>query len=191
MVGPQAPPSNTSPHTFTSHSTPPVDRHDSLLTLTVSQFPRSQRLRRIFDAGERIKAPATMARNLFSVPIFFIVFRETLEAAIIISVLLGLVEQLVRDDPASKTLETNSTTPSIAGSGEKTTDAGHGGVALSHGAAVSTPWYKKIVPTKGTTNAGLPSTQDGEPDESELEKRRLIRKLRLQVRSSNNLFPHR
>ncbi|KAI0053203.1 iron permease FTR1 [Auriscalpium vulgare] len=36
-----------------------------------------------------------MARNLFSVPIFFIVFRETLEAAIIISVLLGLVEQLV------------------------------------------------------------------------------------------------
>ncbi|KAH9942897.1 iron permease FTR1 [Amylocystis lapponica] len=40
-----------------------------------------------------------MARNLFSVPIFFIVFRETLEAAIIISVLLGLVEQIVHDDP--------------------------------------------------------------------------------------------
>ncbi|KAA1476162.1 Ftr1 protein [Dentipellis sp. KUC8613] len=39
-----------------------------------------------------------MARNLFSVPIFFIVFRETLEAAIIISVLLGLVEQIVHDD---------------------------------------------------------------------------------------------
>jgi high-affinity iron transporter len=36
-----------------------------------------------------------MARNLFSVPIFFIVFRETLEAAIIISTLLGLVEQIV------------------------------------------------------------------------------------------------
>ena len=41
-----------------------------------------------------------MARDLFSVPIFFIVFRETLEAAIIISVLLGLVEQIVHDDPA-------------------------------------------------------------------------------------------
>ncbi|TFY56958.1 hypothetical protein EVG20_g8732 [Dentipellis fragilis] len=39
-----------------------------------------------------------MARNLFSVPIFFIVFRETLEAAIIVSVLLGLVEQIVHDD---------------------------------------------------------------------------------------------
>lgn len=33
---------------------------------------------------------------MFSVPIFFIVFRETLEAAIIVSVLLGLVEQIVR-----------------------------------------------------------------------------------------------
>ncbi|EEB93586.1 hypothetical protein MPER_07729, partial [Moniliophthora perniciosa FA553] len=41
-----------------------------------------------------------MAKNLFSVPIFFIVFRETLEAAIIVSVLLGLAEQLVHEDPA-------------------------------------------------------------------------------------------
>ena len=40
-----------------------------------------------------------MARNLFSVPIFFIVFRETLEAAIIVSVLLGLVEQIIHEDP--------------------------------------------------------------------------------------------
>ena len=36
-----------------------------------------------------------MTHNLFSVPIFFIVFRETLEAAIIISSLLGLVKQIV------------------------------------------------------------------------------------------------
>jgi high-affinity iron transporter len=40
-----------------------------------------------------------MGKSLFSVPIFFIVFRETLEAAIIVSVLLGLVEQIVQDDP--------------------------------------------------------------------------------------------
>ncbi|KAH7920654.1 iron permease FTR1, partial [Leucogyrophana mollusca] len=38
-------------------------------------------------------------QNLFSVSIFFIVFRETLEAAVIVSVLLGLVEQIVHDDP--------------------------------------------------------------------------------------------
>jgi len=36
-----------------------------------------------------------MAPNVFSVPIFFIVFRETLEAGLIVAVLLGLVEQIV------------------------------------------------------------------------------------------------
>ena len=41
-----------------------------------------------------------MARNVFSVPLFFIVFRETLEAAIIVSVLLGLVEQIIHQDPS-------------------------------------------------------------------------------------------
>lgn len=45
---------------------------------------------------------------MFSVPIFFIVFRETLEAAIIVSVLLGLVEQLVHEDPK---LTTGNPTP--------------------------------------------------------------------------------
>ena len=45
-----------------------------------------------------------MGKNVFSVPIFFIVFRETLEAAIIVSVLLGLVEQIAHDDkPLSAT----------------------------------------------------------------------------------------
>nr|GAT56182.1 Ftr1 protein [Mycena chlorophos] len=41
-----------------------------------------------------------MGKNLFSIPIFFIVFRETLEAAIIVSVLLGLAEQIVYEDPS-------------------------------------------------------------------------------------------
>ena len=41
-----------------------------------------------------------MTKNLFSIPIFFIVFRETLEAAIIVSVLLGLAEQIVSRDPS-------------------------------------------------------------------------------------------
>nr|ABE60665.1 Ftr1 protein [Phanerodontia chrysosporium] len=39
-----------------------------------------------------------MGKNVFSVPIFFIVFRETLEAAIIVSVLCSLVEQIATDD---------------------------------------------------------------------------------------------
>ena len=36
--------------------------------------------------------------NLFSVPIFFIVSRETVEAAIIVSALLGLAKQVVDKD---------------------------------------------------------------------------------------------
>jgi high-affinity Fe2+/Pb2+ permease len=38
-----------------------------------------------------------MGRNLFSVPIFFIAFRETFEASIIISVLLSVVDQIILD----------------------------------------------------------------------------------------------
>ncbi|GAA5950946.1 hypothetical protein JCM8115_005014 [Rhodotorula mucilaginosa] len=39
--------------------------------------------------------------NVFSVPIFIITLRETIEAAIIVSVLLGLVESLVHDKAAN------------------------------------------------------------------------------------------
>ncbi|EEB95672.1 hypothetical protein MPER_05317, partial [Moniliophthora perniciosa FA553] len=49
-----------------------------------------------------------MAKDVFSVPIFFIVFRETLEAAIIISVLLGLAEQIVNDRGLSTTTNNRS-----------------------------------------------------------------------------------
>ncbi|KAK7036554.1 high-affinity iron permease [Paramarasmius palmivorus] len=51
-----------------------------------------------------------MAKDLFSVPIFFIVFRETLEAAIIISVLLGLAEQIVDNGELSRATTTTSNT---------------------------------------------------------------------------------
>ncbi|KAI9507001.1 iron permease FTR1 [Russula earlei] len=40
-----------------------------------------------------------MAGTLFSIPIFFIVFRESLEAAMIVAILLGLVEQIVHLGP--------------------------------------------------------------------------------------------
>lgn len=42
---------------------------------------------------------STMAPNVFAVPVFFIVFRETLEASIIISVLLAFIKQTL-DGPA-------------------------------------------------------------------------------------------
>ncbi|KAG8895869.1 high-affinity iron permease [Tulasnella sp. 403] len=49
--------------------------------------------------------------NVFSVPIFFIVFRETLEASIILSVLLALVEQIVLQ-PGSETSTATAFQPS-------------------------------------------------------------------------------
>jgi high-affinity Fe2+/Pb2+ permease len=36
--------------------------------------------------------------DVFSVPVFFIIFRETLEAAIIVSVLLSFVRNAIGDD---------------------------------------------------------------------------------------------
>jgi len=81
-------------------------------------------------------------KNLFSVPIFFIVFRETLEAAIIVSVLLGLVQQIVRRDPERLSVLTTSTVSD------------------------RTKREKSDTPPVETT---------------ELERRRLIRKLRFQV----------
>ena len=72
-----------------------------------------------------------MARNVFSVPIFFIVFRETLEAVIIVSVLLGLVEQIVHTD--SGRLQGETTSPSLVeGSDQK-----ENGVVTSQGVSES------------------------------------------------------
>ena len=87
-----------------------------------------------------------MARNVFSVPIFFIVFRETLEAVIIVSVLLSLVEQIVHVD-----MQGGTTPPSIEEGGDKKEN----GVVSSQGLSGS----------------------DNDP----LRKRRLIRKMRIQV----------
>ena len=87
-----------------------------------------------------------MGKNLFSVPIFFIVFRETLEAAIIVSVLLGLAEQIVHDDPPSSQSTTVRTEISEKASNE------------------------------GSSTDAAEQTLD-----EQVQRRRLIRKLRFQV----------
>jgi high-affinity Fe2+/Pb2+ permease len=51
-----------------------------------------------------------MARNAFSVPIFFIVFREMVEGAIVIAILLGLVEHIVREGAGKLSSVTAPTT---------------------------------------------------------------------------------
>jgi high-affinity iron transporter len=94
-----------------------------------------------------------MARNLFSIPIFFIIFRETLEAAIVVSVLLGLAKQIILDDRSnvSSTLGTE---------------------------AESTEEKDKTTPS--------PQTQEPVDDGPE-QRRRLLRKLRIQVSISLRL----
>ncbi|THH20381.1 hypothetical protein EW146_g991 [Bondarzewia mesenterica] len=114
-----------------------------------------------------------MARNLFSVPIFFIIFRETLEAAIIISVLLGLVEQIVNDDthPFAHT----DHQPAIID--EKKNDV----------SPVDTDEKKDDVSPANTDRSS--AEVDAEPELAEeavemsnpLHKRRLIRKMRIQI----------
>jgi high-affinity iron transporter len=83
------------------------------------------------------------AQNVFSVSIFFIVFRETLEAVVIVSVLLGLVEQIVHGDvdPRFRTL---------------------------------TEHYRPV-----TAHNETPIQAEGDSDAT--LKRRLVRKLRIQV----------
>lgn len=93
-----------------------------------------------------------MTRNLFSVPIFFIVFRETLEAAIITCVLLGLVEQIVHEDSGKLSAVTTQTRDS----NEKVDSAS---------------------PDANNNNLVEPDTGD-----NMVQKRRLIRKLRIQAR---------
>ncbi|KAJ4488844.1 Ftr1 protein [Lentinula edodes] len=86
-----------------------------------------------------------MTKNLFSVPIFFIAFRETLEAAIIVSVLLGLAEQIVYEDPGRFTQERTVTS--------------------------STDESKQDSPEQDLAVAA----------DEEVQRRRLIRKLRIQI----------
>ncbi|KAF9260543.1 iron permease FTR1 [Marasmius fiardii PR-910] len=87
-----------------------------------------------------------MARNLFSVPIFFIVFRETLEAAIIVSVLLGLAEQLVNDDPGR----------------------------ISGGTST-------VSRTQSSQAEEDPSASEAAGEDAQVQRRRLIRKLRWNI----------
>ena len=121
-----------------------------------------------------------MARNLFSVPIFFIVFRETLEAAIIISVLLGLVEQIVNDDPARL-----ATAPSISASDDSEK---HAPDTLAAAAASNSADPEKKSPTPDAASGEGDVDVRAQPELAAvtvdaLSKRRLIRKMRIQVRA--------
>ncbi|KAH7882383.1 iron permease FTR1 [Phlebopus sp. FC_14] len=95
-----------------------------------------------------------MSQDLFSVTIFFVVFRETLEAAVIVSVLLGLVEQIFHDDPnrIDATLVEQTRSMATARNNSET-----------------------------TIEAGAPHANAVPEDPVVLPQPRLLRKLRLQI----------
>lgn len=101
-----------------------------------------------------------MAKNLFSVPIFFIVFRETLEAAIIVSVLLGLVEQLIYKEGKHPALPATIATSTEAGVTEGSSDTD----------------------SKNGSNAGRSrSASTGLVEDDTIQRRRLLRRMRIQI----------
>ncbi|KAG8708718.1 high-affinity iron permease [Ceratobasidium sp. 394] len=112
-----------------------------------------------------------MAKNVFSVPIFFIVFREALEASIVISVLLSLVEQIVLKAGAghpslSSQVQQAGSNPALgrAQTRESKRSGQHTGA--------NDPPAAQPEHDHGSEHGG-----EGVPD----FKRRLIRKMRIQV----------
>ncbi|KAG8755297.1 high-affinity iron permease [Serendipita sp. 396] len=102
-----------------------------------------------------------MAKDLFSIPIFFIVFREALEAVIIIAVLLSLVEGIVRDiSPASTTTRGTTSADHEKAEHSKATTGGSG----DHGED-----------TKSSASAS------GDDNNEELDRRAIVKKMRIQI----------
>ncbi|KAF8706032.1 Iron permease FTR1, partial [Rhizoctonia solani] len=106
-----------------------------------------------------------MPKNVFSVPIFFILFRESLEASIIVAVLLSLVEQIV--------LNASLGHPSLS------SQAHREGSDPSLGRARTRESKAEGPDESGTDTPPQDHAEGAQPLPH--DKRRLIRKMRLQV----------
>ncbi|GFZ45102.1 Plasma membrane iron permease [Saitozyma sp. JCM 24511] len=117
-----------------------------------------------------------MAQDLFDVPIFFIVFRETVEAAIIVSVLLSFVEQLMLTGRLS-----SSRVPSKH-AGETNTLLEDSRGPDSHAEASASPSASDSAQQDSSRGLGLgrevESTND---DETSKRVRKLVRRMRIQI----------
>ncbi|CAE6430978.1 Plasma membrane iron permease [Saccharomyces cerevisiae S288c] [Rhizoctonia solani] len=120
-----------------------------------------------------------MAKNLFSVPIFFILLRESLEASIIVSVLLSLVEQIVVSPTNLRSESTDQLASAGAPPGQS--DAPSGSAPSS---GVATPGSQtKDAQTRGGPSddtVSVASQPDGS-DAGEIRRSELLRRLRWQI----------
>ncbi|CED82573.1 Iron permease FTR1 [Phaffia rhodozyma] len=99
-----------------------------------------------------------MTQDIFSVPIFFIIFRETIEAGIVISVLLSFVEQLVygsKFDAVDAADEERQVKGMIRRMRTQIWFGAFSGlfIALAIGAAFIAVWYTKVTDLWGQSEA--------------------------------------
>ncbi|KAF8695467.1 Iron permease FTR1 family, partial [Rhizoctonia solani] len=122
-----------------------------------------------------------MAKNLFSVPIFFILLRESLEASIIVSVLLSLVEQIVVSSDALHSESTDGLATAAALPGRSDAPSGS-----TEGSGIATPDSQ----VKDVRNTEEPSNDNAsiaiqnttsENEAGEIRRSELLRRLRWQI----------
>ncbi|KAF8748449.1 Iron permease FTR1 family [Rhizoctonia solani] len=122
-----------------------------------------------------------MAKNLFSVPIFFILLRESLEASIIVSVLLSLVEQIVVSPDALHSESTDGLATAAAFPGRSDAPSGS-----TEGSGTATPDSQ----VKDVRNTEEPSNDNAsiaiqnttsENEAGEIRRSELLRRLRWQI----------
>lgn len=125
-----------------------------------------------------------MARNLFSIPIFFIVFRECLEASIIVSVLLGLVEQIVSgNDIVSPNRDHDGSIPALTSHPGPDHEASPiEEEKTPEGSTSNGNTDQNVNPTEASTppDSTSEATPEGQENDPTVNKR-LVRKLRLQI----------
>ncbi|CAE6469737.1 unnamed protein product [Rhizoctonia solani] len=122
-----------------------------------------------------------MAKNLFSVPIFFILLRESLEASIIVSVLLSLVEQIVISPNALSSESTDGLATAGAPPGQSDAPSGS---TESSGVATPSSQVKDVQnlgePSNDTASVASQNTTS-ETEVGEIRRSELLRRLRWQI----------
>ncbi|RSH80077.1 high-affinity iron permease [Saitozyma podzolica] len=111
-----------------------------------------------------------MAQDLFNVPIFFIVLRETVEAAIIVSVLLSFVEQLMLTGRLS-----SSSAPSK--NGGETNDLLDDSTTSARPAALAQPGSS----SSSRQHAVGHENESADDEETSRRVQRLVRRMRIQI----------
>ncbi|QRV89330.1 iron transporter FTH1 [Ceratobasidium sp. AG-Ba] len=119
-----------------------------------------------------------MAKDLFSVPIFFILLRESLEASIIVSVLLSLVEQIVE----TSSIPSASSTDRLATAGAPPAECdapATGSSSTGAGSGTHTPDSQAKDIVQSTSHDA--NSNDSEAAAGEMAQADLLRRLRLQI----------